>query len=528
MMMQQLTFQYLLKYLAVGTIVLSSIGWCHSASAAEIQRDRVILVEVPGKDRELIEASTVENSEIAVIVTDLAGNRRALQLDYVIASLPILPEDRSGLSMDAIRSTIERYQQVIQSSPQFKLDLESHRAGWQQLLVDLESEQAERAAERAAQLQAWNVKADAFLARPYAIDQPYSKEQLAAVIEQGSALVQNLPDRSEALTQALKLWESHLGHLEAGDIIFEGKWVSAAEVQRLRQEKEQAAQVRYLDQLELKMDAVIFSQNTVWIMIGIVASGLLIPLYLLVQIGISQLKGEGFSVMQFCVCLLSAGLLAFYGYLGYRCTSDPATITQYLDKTRDELGVEDQPHLRRTLFVSSEPETLIFTASDSEVKLGAQEINGLLQQKVEFVMSDPSGIFVAEREDFALEFNSQYVNFYEQVRLFGRSHLIRYQLSHEIQDGVLMFEGLNVYLGNLQLPAKLKSMLWMNLRSDLVQLFETTGIPQFYQLAGLESNQLKLIMVERPRASHEYLTGGSSIYESQNSGMIDKTALLQH
>lgn len=491
-------------------LLLCSIVAGNSVWADQSEHDQVLVVEVPGKPLDVVKVAKIETDETVAIATDLSGNRRAWQLDFILASLPALPENRSGLDVDSVKSAINRYQQILEIRPDAKPKLDAHLQAWKQVLDDLNREATEQAAreaaERAIQLKLWNVKADAFLARPYEITQTYSIQDLKDVIQQGSEIVPHLPDRSETIQRKLHLWKSHLENLQAGNVIHEGRWISSADLKQIEYEEEQAAQNAFLSELELKMSALVFSPSTVWMMTGVVIFGFLVSFVMCGQMIISRARGESLSVIQFCLLTVLAGVLLLYGYVGFRCVTDPATIAAYLDTDQEKLVSPEQPKLRRTLFVSSEPEALVLDASDIEVQLSDLEINGLLQDKVQLVSSGNGGIFVAEREDIFLELTSRNVIFYEQIRLFGRSFLIRYELTHEIQDNILTFQGVDVYLGNLPLPARLKSMLWMNLRSDLAQLFQNTGISRHYQLAGLKSGSLKLIMVEGSRSSGDYFT----------------------
>jgi len=523
--MQRLKLKERLKYLAGGVMILCGLISSSTAIAQVVQRDQLILIESPGKERELIEAATVVNNELVTIVTDVAGKRRAVQKDYMINIMPILPADRADLDMDSVRATIDQYQQVIQTNPQFKQTLESRMADWQQQLVGFEKEQAEQAAKQAAQLKLLNTEADTFLARSYSITETYSAEELTETIAQARRLIPDLPDRAQAINEALSLWENHLNNLQAGNIVFDGAWITPTELKRMRQEKEQAAQTSFLSSLEFEMGTQVFSQNTIWMLLGVAALGLLLPLIILAQTAFGLIRGEALSMIQFGLSTIAVGFLLFYGYVGYRCSNDPSEITDYVEKTEGDLDAPGADQLQRALFLSSSPDSLVLTKSDTEIQLSALEINGIAQQKIKLVQNHESSPTMAERVEIYLELTNSHVKFFEQIQWGGQSLLVRYDLSHKIENNVLLFQDVDVYLGDLKLPAKLKSLLWMNLRKDLAQLFETSGITQYYQLAGVEADHLKLIMVERPMVSDDRFTEGAVSIESQDVEVVKKTTL---
>jgi len=106
-----------------------------------------------------------------------------------------------------------------------------------------------------------------------------------------------------------------------------------------------------------------------------------------------------------------------------------------------------------------------------------------------------------ERVAFSAIFFNDRVVFVDEVIVFGKSFLIRYELYHRITDEIISFDGVAVYFGGAELPGQLLNYFWMKLRQDLKGMISATGVNEIYELAGISEGYISLVMTKKPQGA---------------------------
>jgi len=464
------------------------------AAAAEIQKDRLVLIKTPGKMIEAFSVASLEIQEMVVVTMDDSGKRSAWQRKYYQGSVRLFSQENSTQDVASMESILQEFRQLASKSPECKELIQLEQSKWQNHLVQLKLEQQKAAEEKRAQI---NDLLTRFFARSYNINEAHTHDSLRRHIELGESLIDQAPDRSSEISDLLKPWKVHLSELEAGKLLHEGEWITAQELKEQKDAESQAAVTKFLEQgLNIQMEAVVVPQTATLIVGGVIVITLVMVLYLFLTLASSP-SGMGFGGATFL--LVGLAIIGLYLYYGYKVFNAPSSIVAYLagDEVRsDEIDIME---LERALFVSADLDHLELAQTDLKVTISDRQVNSLLENNTDFIREGEAELFDMERVAFATLFSANRVVFLDEVVVFGKSFLIRYELDHQISDELISFDGVAVYFGHAKLPGQFLNYFWMNLRRDLQGMIQATGVSNFYQLSSITEGSISLVMTRRPQ-----------------------------
>ncbi|MEM6822163.1 MAG: hypothetical protein AAF558_09505 [Verrucomicrobiota bacterium] len=502
------------RFLHYGLVagLLSLLVQAFPVHAEEVMKDRLVALNVSGQGLVAVRAKTLEVRELVVVTVSDIGKRSAWQRDFYLGSVPLFPETVDELTDDDIASAVSEFSEFLASHPQAANILGKEREKW----TELQSLKLEAKAEQEAQLRAeLQEKIQEFMTRKYDPKQKYSSEELIDLATEARSLMDQLPEEAEKIGEFMKPWLEHAKHVEEGKIYYQEEWLTPEEVKQKRQEVLQKAMDKFMEEgADLKMEGVVVPQMSILLASGVILVTLILILYLFLWLASS--RGGTLTFGGALLLLLGLAVLGAYTYFGFKIFSGASTIDAYLAQPSGDSDV-DVSSVQRTLFLASKPKAFSLTKEDREVVLQDQQINKLLGDHLEFELAEESELFDMERVGFACLFLGDKVVLLDEVVVFGKSFLYRYELSHNITETLIQFTDFNAYLGGATLPGQVANHMWMKVRRHLREFLNRTGLPDVYQISDVKDGTITVRMSKVPEKLKASKTEMNSSEKSEPS-----------
>ncbi|MEM6883644.1 MAG: hypothetical protein AAF571_01335 [Verrucomicrobiota bacterium] len=462
--------------------------------ADENLQNRLVLITTPGKLPEVVRASTIEIRQDVVVATDQEGKRSVWQKDFYAGSAPLFSEDSANASKQEVEEVLQEFQKLADIASGVDALIGPELKKWQDKLSELVALKEQEAKEKLAAI---NTQIDDFLTRPYDINEGYTLKMLERLMELGSSLIQKAPERAAEIEEFLKPWSEHAAQLKSGKSLYDGVWMTPSEIKKIKDAKAREAIAKFVEEgVKLEMESVVVPQTSTLLSGGLIIMTLVLVIYMFLYLASS--RGGTLTFGGAIFLLFGIGIIGGYIYYGYKIFSAPSSIDEYILLGESNTDEADRQTLERVLFVSGKPEGLKLEQSDLEIDISDIQVNKLLKNNTDYIREGESELFDLERVAFATVFFNDRVVFVDEVIIFGKSFLIRYELYHRITDEVISFDGVEVYFGGAKLPGQLLNYFWMKLRQDLKGMISATGVTEYYELAGISEGYISLVMTKRP------------------------------
>jgi hypothetical protein len=457
-----------------------------SGQTLEVKENQLVILKMTTGPAKVIKAKQVEVKEQVIMTTDFEGKRSAWQKSMVAHMISLHDDQTEKLSDDKIEECLSLYAKVMAEYSESKDILDQETLKWRTV--------QEKGKKLASEVQEQG--ASALQQHTQAVfDQTknYTIAELTAVIGPGLTLAQQRAELTEQLTEYLKPWQQRLQYLEEGRKLFEGQWLTKAEILKMKEERSLAEQQRFFtEEAKLNLTSLVLPQSTVIISLLVVVGTLLSVLFSFY--GLATSRGGNLTFSGAITLLLGLAILGAYGFYGYKISNFTTELKDYWEGAYTTSVPEDQlPNpLPRLMFMASGSTLRNITPADAKVVLQDTQINVLIKKFLKITPPAQAQTLDLQRTEIAVRLLSDRIEFIDQVVCFDKKILIRYEIFYKSDAGSFSIYRQDVYLGGAHLPSALGSFMFRQFFRSFQDCVNATNIPQIYTIEKVEAGALAL------------------------------------
>lgn len=380
------------------------------------------------------------------ILREEGGQNREVKDARVLARLPASPRAEDSVTRETAVAAISALLEAKAKVPALEKVLQEEVERWKERLDKIPSENDPAALAKAET--AYVAAVAGAVPKPYELGENYSAEKVEDQIAALELLKNEFVGRTDEINRLLEPWLTEKAEMAAGKKKFEGRWLNPEEWEQQKGERERVARIAFLQKYQLpEVSSVLLGQT---LLLASLALGVLTAL-----LGVSFFFHGMIEIFRHRAwwkgtAWMIAGIVAV-GFLG-RATGllvappdarilEEEKSTEVLDELIWQTAGQKRP-------------------MEGETRLAEGELNAWWIQRLRFTPLAVTEIAVLSTERWQIQFFKGGVKLDRVGHLFGRTLILRHELSLTRTEGGEDVYRIEASLGKLPLPPSFALWSW--------------------------------------------------------------------